>query len=485
MTTRVRYALAMGLAALWAVPAAAWGPIATESIVTMAARVVAKDQGIQLANLMTYIRDGAKVTGTEREAVIPAAGASAVSAVQSEVYLLQAVRGQRVDPYFAYRLGVLGNLVASMSAPLATADTAQKDRYYADAEGHIQQAVLSGTTRLPVDDAPAYFGRLRRIVSEREALILEDYRGGAGFQGVALAALPEDASRSLNAVADTWYTILTGRAAAANVSQAQMRDYFLDGIEFYIRRNNLTESENLVNQLKSLDLLDPDLQKRVGDTYYDANQFDRAMNHYKAVLAANPGRRDVVERIAQYYIEQGDNQLEGGNLQAALTAYEQAVDINPLNEAAERKRLEAANLMKAKELRMDSARSTLDTATKLETRATDAAQRQFYAEAIKLLKEAQSLYGSISDEFPVERQQAQQAHAKLNSQIQQLMRELVSGAQRFSGSGASVELRQIARANAHRIEKQALEAIVDSTYDRQIQETGRELRSRLDAIEAP
>ncbi|HRK35848.1 MAG TPA: hypothetical protein PLJ47_14720, partial [Candidatus Hydrogenedentes bacterium] len=199
-------AVAVMLAA-WTSPAWAWGPRTRVSIVTTAARVVSKGSGANLVRLERDIRDGAAISPSELVALIPVAAGNPLGAIEGEMYLLQAVSGGRVDPYFAYRLGVLGNLVAQVTAPLADSDPTVRDVYYSDVESVIEKVQLRPAKRAQVDPG-SYLLEVRAEADERRELILTDYRAGLGFKGTAGAAVSEDASRSVNAIADIYQAIL-------------------------------------------------------------------------------------------------------------------------------------------------------------------------------------------------------------------------------------------------------------------------------------
>ena len=114
-----------------------WGPQAIRNIVSGAARLMDKEYGIPLTNLLQEIQAGGSLSQALVEGLIPTAGHDPITAIESEMYLLQAVRGDRVDPYLAYRLGVLGKLTAQLSSPVSEARSTYRTLYDADAEKHI------------------------------------------------------------------------------------------------------------------------------------------------------------------------------------------------------------------------------------------------------------------------------------------------------------------------------------------------------------
>ena len=98
-------------------PAWAWGARTRVAIVSTAARIMSRESGANLVKLEKDIKAGAAIAPSELTELTPIAATDPVGAIESQMYLLQSVGGGRVDPYFAYRLGVLGMLVAEATAP--------------------------------------------------------------------------------------------------------------------------------------------------------------------------------------------------------------------------------------------------------------------------------------------------------------------------------------------------------------------------------
>lgn len=450
-----------------AVPALAWGPKANVAIVTTAARIISKDTGVPLANLEKDIRDGAGASMEEIEAFMPVAETNPVGAVQSEMYLLQAVRGSRVDPYFAYRLGVLGALVAQITTPLYGSNPTYRNLYYADVEANINRVPLQSARRVKVDPA-TYFDEVVQEARNREDLIISDYKSGVGFSGVAGTALSEDASRSVNAVADVMKSILEGGVTVTNISQSQIRDYALKSIQFYIARGNDAETEAAYQKLMSMGVATVDLQKQIGDMFYDAGKFDRAMKEYKAVLAKAPSRRDVIERIADYYVRVGDAALADNRLENALEAYTNALNVDMLHPQAQSKKLEAEGMIAKRDSRLDAARQALTQGDDLLRQADQLVFKREYDQALDLLRDAQKQYGSVTDEFPSEAREAKRGLLNVSDRMGQLQKDVVSNASALSGLGTSSAIRSEAETAAKALDQEALKHLIDAQYQAEL-----------------
>lgn len=456
----------------------AWGTRTHLAIVSTAARVISKESGIELARLERDIRNGAMAPPSEIERLIPLAATNPVAAIESEMYLLQSVRGNRVDPYFAYRLGVLGALIAQATAPLADANPAYRDLYYADVEANIDRTQLRPARRAKVDPA-TYFAEVRAAANQRQQLIISEYKSGIGFNGVAGKAISEDASRSVNAVADVMQTVLTGNVAVANRSESQIRDYIINAIEFYIARGNDAETESAYNRLVDLGAATVALQKRVGDMFYDAGKFERAIQEYQKVLEREPGRRDVVERISAYYIRVGDDALRANDLEGALDAYEMALDTDKLHPTAQSKVLEAKARIQDREHRLSIAREALDKAQDNVARADQLVFKRDYGPAIDLLMEARSLFAEVPEEFAAEYRKGQAGILQTASKLAQLRQELVTNASALSGLGGSYGLKKQVQTVGAELDKAALQALIDREYQSTLDELRQQSEQEL------
>ncbi|MBX7254884.1 MAG: hypothetical protein K1Y02_00890 [Candidatus Hydrogenedentes bacterium] len=467
MTLRKTILVGALCAGLIAVPVHAWGPKTQESIVTTAARVISNESGVKLDKLEKDLRTGASVSANELAEINPLAEADPIGAIESEMYLLQSVRGKRIDPYFAYRLGALGALVSRVTTPLAESNPTYRDLYYSDVDQGIEKARLDTRKRATVDPA-TYFSSLRSAIAKNEVLILNDYKSGLGFKGVAGASLSEDASRSVNAVADVLTTVLQSGVTASNTSVSQIRDYALSAVGFYIKRGNDTEADSSYKRLEELNALTPELQKQIGNMFYDAGKYERAMQEFSAVLAAVPGDREVSERIADYYIRVGDAALQEENLEAALDAYQKASEADKLRPDAQTKLLDAQRLIKDRDTRHEMAKSTVAEADECVAKAEQAEFNREFGEAMTLLAKAQDLYETVGDEFQQEGSKARAGLLAVGSKLGKLQQDLVSNAPMLSGKGVLKATQDLAVTVAQEQDAKALKALTEAQFEAEI-----------------
>ena len=465
---RMRAVICMAaLGVFLAVPGYAWGPKAQQAIVATAVRILSKEGGVQLTKLEKDIKEGASASLDVVERICPGFATGPVRGVESEMNLLDSVRGDVIDPFFAYRLGIVGRLVAQLTAPLLDEEPSKRDAYYADVDRHFAQAPLKPSARKHVDPVP-YFERVTRLANARKEMILRDYQDGVGFDALAKASLPDDLGRSIDAVADVWNTILTKNVLHANTSEGQLREYVIGALDFYIKRGNEGEVDANYRRLAEITAKTPDMSKRIGDMFFEAGYFERAIGEYQAVLAKEPHRRDVVEKIAAYYTKVGDDELAAKRLSLARDAYAKAAQTDALHPTAEAKRLQVEQMIAEHDTLRESARRTLDQAGKLEIQADQLSLQRKIPEAISALKDAQAKYEEVPGEFPVESQNASTGLAKVENRLRELRSELIQNTQALSGSAFAFDMQQLAIAGAKNLDQQALRALMSHELSQEI-----------------
>lgn len=444
-------------------------------IVTTSMHMLAKGGLVQLPKLQNEIQEGAGA-GTQMQAQLyPALSSGAERAVEAEMYLLEAMRGSSLDPYFAYRLGALGSMVASLTAPLNASKSAYKEQYFSDAAANVRRVVFKPSARKLVDPVP-YLERVKNLANQRNDMLIKDYQEGLGFNGVAKSALVEDFSRSVDAVADVWNTILTANVAHAGISTAQKTEYVVSAMQFYLARGNANEIDNNYVRLTQVVPKSPQLAKRIGDMFYDAKLFERAIKEYAIVLAAEPRRRDVVEKIGAYYVSVGDDHLDDNHLELALDAYTKAAEQDPLNTVAEARRIETEALIGERDARLAASRRYIEEAAQFQRQAEELQQQSRFADAFGRLKDAEARYSMVSGEFVTESQAANAGLANITTQLKELKTLLIENSQSLSGSGFSYTFQQQAVKNGQEISKQALMKLNAHQLDQEIARIKEECR---------
>jgi tetratricopeptide (TPR) repeat protein len=448
-------------------PALAWGPKTQLSIATTALSLISKEANTPLTRLSAEVQQGAGLSDEELIKMFPDYASDPIRAIESEMFLLQAVGSRRIDAYYVYRLGALAKMVSRTVGPLPGADPNFRSIYFADVENAIGRAQLDPGQREIVEPR-AYFDRRIREATVNNDVILREYESGVGFKGVASSQLGRDASRSVASVADVWYTILTGASAKGTVSQDHLGRYALDAYAFFIRRNNSSELDAADKRLGELVPKTADMSVQIADLYYQAEMYERAMKEYTAALALAPDRRDVMEKLADYYMHLGQKAEEAEKLEDALDNYAKASDTNKLHPTAEASRLRIAGLIRDREARLAANQGSLQQADGFIALSEQEANDGHYAEAAVLLRQAADTYAVVTDEFALEYQKAQSGQRMVQARLNQIKGALVDNAQSFSGSGFASDARALAQTRGKGLETEALKALIKQEYDRKI-----------------
>ncbi len=464
MTRIATLAIALTVSFATALPAHAWGTQAQIAIVSTAAELITKQEGILLSNLKSDIRDGASVGSNQLSLLMPGWDTNPLISLQAQMDLLQAMRGERIDPYYAFRLGVLGKMAARLSAPLADANPAYRDLYYADAELNITRVRWTIEKRRHVDPM-TYFAEARALADRNADVILKDYQEGVGFRGTAQLSFADDASRSIAAVADVWHTILRGPAVATAVSEDQVRAYFLDSMRFYIERGNARETEAAYQRIANRGIMTPDFQKNLGDLYFDGEQYDKAIPEYEAVLAVAPGRRDVIERISEYYIRMGDIAMKDNRLEEGEASFESAINADKLNRDAQLRLFDARAQIEARDERRAMAETAVDTAQAGLRESEQYIFAQKYADAMRRLQECVQLFASVSNEFPDLYTTARSGELTAETRLSQVRGEIIDNSPNLSGAGARDNVMRQAEQAAAEMSKAGLRALNQKQLD--------------------
>ncbi len=463
MKNSIRSAAVITLVWSLAFPALAWGPKARVAIVTTASRILAKEGTIDLRSLERDVMAGASASPETVATIFAVLSDDPAKAIATEMYLLQSVQTDRIDPYFAYRLGVLGAFVAQATGPMRVSRARYREAYEGDVDRHINRTILAPGRRRAIEPT-TYFAGLARIIQRRTTAIESDYQDGIGFRGVAQASLKEDASRSVAAVADVWYSVITGDVLVANISEGEIRDYILNALEFYIKRGNRQETDATYARLDALGVQSPEMRERIGDTFFEVGEHERAVAEYKRVLAMTPQRRDIREKVARYYIGLGDGFRTSGDLDKARDAYEEARNVDQLNEVATEKLFQAEGAIAERQSRLEKTRDALKQAEELQTQADDESHRGSYTRAVELLLEAEKLYGGVTAEFDDLAKEARTGLKNVAYRMKELKTDLVRNAQSLSGTGFAVDPRKVAGLDTKQLDREALQGLVNNGY---------------------
>lgn len=469
---------ALVLSAVLALPAGAWGPKTQLAISTAALHLIAKEGNLPLSKMGDSVRRGAMEAQSTVTAMYPDMLSGPIQAIETEMVLLKAMRGEKLDNYFAYRMGLLGKLVAQVTAPMAEANPTYRNLYYTDVERVIETTTVTNLPKQAVDSSD-YFTRRIAEANVNNEVIEKEYESGIGIGGVAKSLLAADTSRSARAVADVWTTILTGAEVAGNVAPERMREYCLYGMKFYIGRDNSAAMAAAEARYEKLVTPDADYLVQLGDAYFGAGLSEQAIGKYKAALNLDPDRRDVAGKISEFYMAKGATDLQNGQLESAQDSFAAALASNPLHDTAEGSRLQVARMIEERDARMAANQALLDRAAELEKLADEEALRKHAAEAIDLLREAEGTYMEVTDEFPPEASLRDRGLGALRTRVQELKQQIMVNAADFSGTGYVQDVPKLVTTHGAGLDEAGLKALLQRDYDTEYDAVAKRLEETM------
>jgi tetratricopeptide (TPR) repeat protein len=446
----------------------AWGPQTDVAVVNMATQTVANQVGAELLQLSPEITMGARLSQDRLNALFPGFAANPGSALELEMALLKKVGG-KVDQYFAYRLGALGAVVANYSAPMQHAPEAYRNLYYADVDKHISGLSLSRMPDYP-SEMRVFLGQLRKVAATNDSLILQDYQQGTGYQGIAAASLPTDVTRSVAAIGKVWMMVLSGKAPSTRMSSKQLEGFVLDAYAFYIQHGRIGESLAEAERLDGLTPPTAKMRVRLGDLYYGAGEKSHAIKAYEDALKKDPNRREVVEKIAQFYLAKGQENLDKEDFETALDALDAALDASPAHLEVEVLRRDTERQKRAKEERLGADMDVFERAKALWELAESESAEARYAEAIELLHQSRALFAGMSDEFPSLTNARDEGMETVATRIVELKQGILSNAKIYSGKGSSGERLNLADEMSSGIARTAYQSLIQDAYRAQLRQ---------------
>ncbi|HOK89512.1 MAG TPA: hypothetical protein PK379_05760 [Candidatus Hydrogenedentes bacterium] len=459
----------------------AWGPRAQNAVVATAFNLLIKTAGGELGRFRQDVLNGCSVSLSEVDRLYPQYGTDPVNAIMTEMALLSSAGRGKFNAYFAYRLGLLGKMVAIYAAPMRDAPVTYRNLYYSDADKAIDTIRFEPRPRRPVDGN--YFPRLAAEVATNNELILSEYRSGIGFGGAASQTFSQSASLTVAAILDVWTQMLAGNAIQGSVSDAQLRDYVLEGCAYYLANRSMAEFEAALKNFSAIVAMTPDLRIRLGDMLYDRGQQERAIREYEQALAEAPDRRDIAQRVSRYYLDRGKEQLARNALEDALKSLEQAVNADALNEEAVALRVDTEQKIAERDARQQAFQAALKRGAELRNLAEQEIETKRIAEGISLLAQAEAAFSEVTDEFPMEAQQRDRSIKEIRSRIAQLKNYLLSSVSSYSGSDWKRDLRAAVATANPRVYEPAIRQLAGEKYADLTRVLSSEFKNTVDDLE--
>ncbi|HOJ34535.1 MAG TPA: hypothetical protein PKY35_12820 [Candidatus Hydrogenedentes bacterium] len=444
---------------LFACQAYAWGPETRRAIMNTALQLVRQEmpQGYFQATRFRYQDDLLRGASDGPAAFLEHDLRSihdTISAITTQMQLLRQAREFGVGSYFSYRMGALGALVADLYLPFSIVyggspqEQELKRRIEADVDAQVATFSFKPTQkrvqymRVPSD---YFLGESRQFQNEAAEMISADYAKGIGYKGYLQKGAQAFYQRAVQAVADTWYTLLTpresiqGGIAGATPSREALTWYFVDEIEYLLLvKQNLKEAETAYAHFSKVNPGIPKAYERVGDHFYAFGAKARAVEEYRVAAGFDtPERQSSIKKLARHYIDLGKELMaKAKGPDAPETALDEAVDAFRMALETDRTSREAGELLsqaqiakKERDERLQMTMEILASAEKTMMEADQMADKRMYDHAITTYRKAIALCKSVSDEFKAQRDIAKETSAKAENQISKIMNQVLDDAQ--------------------------------------------------------
>jgi hypothetical protein len=425
---RIPAMLAFAACVLAVTDAAAWGPRAQSVAAKTALRVVRRSypdalktkdrdyeaellegtaKGIELFSDTVGLRDSAAVDNV----------------IGAEIQLLREARRYGAGSYFAFRMGALSALVSEAMLPFALDAPPEAQalikQINADVDKHVhsytfkpERAELVNKLGLVyIRNPQAYFGIQRERYPEVKELIEADYAQGVGYDGYLRNGAEAIFVRTVMAVADVWNTVLRQEGDPSDVppSDTAMTWYLVDeiGYQLLVKRNDV-EAEKAYSNFVNVN---PDLLRAyeaVGDYFFKFGNKERGVREWQAALTfAGPEHERVLEKLAQYYIGEGqalvqEADTERGSetaLDDAVRQFKTALEYDRDNAPAVEYIRDTQIKIQARNALREKFMTTIANAESVAKKAQTAEESGVYADALAQYESAMDVYAQVGQGF--------------------------------------------------------------------------------------
>ncbi|MCC6142183.1 MAG: hypothetical protein IT368_00095, partial [Candidatus Hydrogenedentes bacterium] len=447
--THLLAAVSLGLATVLAVPAFAWGPNAQQAITFAALQL---SQRFNPVGLRQYDKDtlrGSEDGQAVMQDLFPIKNhAQAIEAVGREIQLLRGVREYGMGSYFAYRMGVLSAGVSDVILPFGYAFTPDEEKLQekieADIERYVKQYdyVSELTERTFIRYTRLYFENQGNFLPDAMRIVEDDYRRGSGYQGYLQKAAPAYFIRSVDAVADAWFTVLRTAPDVGDVppSKPQLAWYFVREIEYLLReKDNFRQAMETYENFERVNANIMETYEKLGDLFYrygdetaNAQSVDRGVREWrKAFDLGGPGRERVATKLASHFLQEGKVHLEKGtqrgatetDLPNALRAFEQALEYDRGSDEAALFMRVWNIAIKRREEQFNMNMNIISTADRVREEAERAFTAGNFGGAITTYEQAASLYSTVDDMFPQLATQAEESRRDLEKKTRDVIQQ--------------------------------------------------------------
>lgn len=457
--------LAAGL--LWPANVYPWGTRAMRSVTGMALQVLKYDfpttfrpGGVVGPNFERDVMSGASDGWQVLARRVPLnSDSEVIEAVASEIQLLREARRYGPTPYFAYRMGALGSLVAHAMLPYGFSWTSEEHdlrrQIVADIERHIDgfDFRVPQRNREFIRNAQDYFRNRRSFHAEDKRLIAHDYKVGLNYEGFMKQGGKAYFVRSVEAVADVWNTVLRADVAVVGFtlekpSPRTLTWYFVDEMEYLLNvKNNMFQVETVYGNFERVNPRLVEAYEELGDIFY-ANE-DRAVKlrgvaeWQKAYDLGGPERSRIGRKLSGHYLREGQAYLsragqpeaEDTDLNNALNAFERALNFDRTSDIAAEYIHDTHVAIRERNERLEVALSIIATGERIHEEANRYRDAGDFANAISTYRQSIGFFEAIDDEFRQQEQIARERIRRLRREIEDAIRDVIDTASQAVDEG--------------------------------------------------
>lgn len=436
----------------------AWGPRAMQSITAMALQMIKQDfpnifrpGGAVGTNfemdVLNGARDGVQVLG---DAEPLNNDQQTVEAVMNQTALLRDARTYGPTSYFAYRMGVLGALTAKVTLPFGFVWTAEdkpvQTKVMEDIDRDIDNYRFNPAIRGRefVRDADAYFAQHRAFYTQDKALIIHDYKSGLGYRGFLKQGGRAYFTRTVEAVADVWNTVLRAEPVGGDIMKPSPRTltwYFVDEMNYLLKvKGNVQQAKRVYENFEKVNPKIAEAYEKVGDIFYAFDSRDsklRGIDEWqKAYSLGGTDRTRIGQKLAGHYLGEGREFLdraakpgaEDSDLPTALNSFEQALNYDRTSEEAAKLIQDTNKAIQARNERLEMTINIISTGEKVRAEADNFRDNKDWANAIKTYRQAIGFFEAVDDEFKEQSNTAKENVRKLKNSIKGVVNDVLDAA---------------------------------------------------------
>jgi tetratricopeptide (TPR) repeat protein len=430
----------------------AWGPKASRAISLGALQVLRNDFEKLFEGREEDLVAGAMISDREMlRYAVQSGQIEPYEAVVREITLLRDANERGLTDYLVYRFGVLAKMTAHVVQPYGIPQNEEekklKARLDADIEEHIHTLKLSyrPVVRESVYYPTRYFKERMRFLDDDKYFIKHAYTEIPAYNDYMRRAVVQHFEDAVNTVADVLDTVLGDREYFGETppSPRDVAQYYVGQVEYFLNKSRPEEAEEAYAMFTELNPNLASPYEQLGDAYYRAGEYERAMREYRRGLRMKGSWPEVEEKIVRYYTQQGAILLSKKTrsaLDEARQAYEQALTVSPGNPVAVSGQEKAKAEIQAMDARLARDRELLDGADRLFAEAQAAQTRQDLAAAVDLYEKSAAVFSLVSAEFKDEHGAAQDAAGDCEIAIRSILTNAILGAKDLMNKASQAEL---------------------------------------------